>query len=33
MAKPKPMTRRAGVSRGRPYNNGGKVNKNSKTKN
>jgi hypothetical protein len=29
MKRPKPMTRRPGVSRGRPYNKGGKVGKKS----
>ena len=30
MGRPRPMTRRPGVSRGRPYNKGGKVGKKSK---
>lgn len=29
MSRPKPMPRRAGISRGRPYNKGGKVGKKS----
>ncbi len=29
MKRPKPMTRRSGFSRGRPYNKGGKVGKKS----
>lgn len=29
MMKPKPMHRKAGVSKGRPYNKGGKVGKQS----
>ena len=29
MARPRPMVRRPGVSRGRPYNKGGKVGKKS----
>ena len=31
MARPKPMPRKAGVSKGSPYNRGGKVKKNVKT--
>lgn len=30
MSRPKPMPRKAGVSKGRPYNAGGKVKKNVK---
>lgn len=29
MSRPKPMPRRAGISKGRPYNKGGKVGKKS----
>jgi hypothetical protein len=31
MSRPKPMTRKAGVSKGRPYDKGGKVGNKSKT--
>lgn len=30
MSKPKPMHRKAGISKGRPYNKGGKVGKQCK---
>lgn len=30
MARPKPMPRKSGVSKGKPYNKGGKVGKQSK---